>query len=118
MQVMKKNSKEKIKRNTEEKAYSKKEMEHYLGALNKIHGETLKGINENFVIVNLKIDRINDTLDEHTRILDEHSKMLGTHTNMIASLAKDVTEIKGELKKKVNYDEFNRRVGRLEAKVL
>ncbi|MFA5750780.1 MAG: hypothetical protein WC898_00615 [Candidatus Paceibacterota bacterium] len=108
---MKKNSKEKIKRNTKEKAYSKKEMEHYLGALNKMHGETLKGINENFVIVNLKIDRINDTLDEHT-------KMLGTHTNMIASLAEDVTEIKGELKKKVNYDEFNRRVGRLEAKVL
>lgn len=111
MHKMKKSIKDKIKKNTEEKAYSQKEMKHYLGALNEMHGETLKGINENFVIVNLKIDRMNETLDEHT-------KMLGTHTEMIASLAEDVTEIKSELKRKVNYDEFNRRVGRLEAKVL
>ena len=34
-----------------------KEMKHYLGLLNEMHGENLKGIREGFKILNKKFDR-------------------------------------------------------------
>lgn len=95
-------------------------MKRYLGVLNEMHGENLKGIREGFVIVNKK--------------LDEHSKILGSHTEMIGTLMEDVSElksgmatvkedlsiVKADLKKKVDYDEFIslvRRVQKLESKI-
>ena len=86
--------------------YSASEMNRYLGALNEVHGETLKGIKEGFVVVNKK--------------LDEHSRILKSHTEMIGTLMEDVGAIKGDLKKKVDYDDFLslvRRVQKIEAKI-
>lgn len=116
-------------------------MERYLGALNEMHGETLKGIKEGSIIVNKKLDRITGTLSEHTAILDKHTKILDSHTEiltehtrkldshteMIGSLMVDMTivkedlsVIKSDLKKKVDYDEFPslvKRVQKIEAKI-
>jgi hypothetical protein len=76
-----------------------KEMKHYLGLLNEMHGENLKGIREGFEILNKKLDN---------------------HTEMIGTLMEDVSTIKGDLKKRVDYDEFLslvRRVQKIEAKI-
>ena len=48
----------------------KKEMKGYLGMLNEAHGETLKSINDNFVLIEKR-------LDDHTRILNSHTEMIG-----------------------------------------
>ena len=97
---MKKPKKNKVKFPTLNKAiYSKGEMERYLGALNEMHGENLKTITENFVMVNLKLD---------------------SHTEMIGAIAEDVSTIKGDLKRKVDYDEFLslvKRVRKIEGKI-
>src|SRR3989344_7029410 len=104
-----------------------REMKRYLGALSEMHGETLKGIKEGFIIVNRKLDnhtKILDNhtkiLDSHTKILDSHTKILDSHTEMIGTLMEDVSGIKGDLKKKVDYDDFLslvRRVKKIEAKI-
>jgi hypothetical protein len=85
---------------------SNKEMKHYLGALGEMHEETLKGIKEGFIVVNKK--------------LDAHSKILDSHTEMIGVLMEDVSVIRSDLKKKVDYDDFLslvRRVQKIEAKI-
>jgi len=114
--------------------YSPTEMKRYLGALCETHDESLKAINENFFIVNRKLDehtKILDghtkKLDEHTKILDGHTKKLDSHSEMIGSLMEnmeivkgDISVIKGDLKKKVDYDDFLslvRRVQKIEAKI-
>ena len=81
-----------------EEMYPESEVKRYLGVLSEIHNEGLKTIREGFIIVNRKLD---------------------AHSKMIASLAEDVTEIKKELKKKVDYEEFavhTKRLDRLEAR--
>jgi hypothetical protein len=75
-------------------------MKHYLGSLNEMHGENLKGIRKGFIIVNRKIDGINKTLYQHTKKLDSHTEMIGI-------LLEDVSVIKSDLKKKVNYDRIS-----------
>ena len=83
-----------------------KDMERYLGALNEMHGENLKGIRESFIVLNRKFDN--------------QAKVLDSHTEMIGTLIEDVSIIKGDLKKKVDYDEFlslTRRVQKIEAKI-
>ena len=95
-------------------------MKRYLGALSEMHGETLKGIKEGFIIVNRKLDNHTKILDNHTKILDSHTKILDSHTEMIGTLMEDVSGIKGDLKKKVDYDDFLslvRRVQKIEAKI-
>ena len=116
-------------------------MHRYLGALNEMHGENLKGIKEGSIITNRKLDGITETLAEHTKILDkhtqilsshtetlnEHTKKLDSHTEMIGTLLVDMTVvkedlsvIKSDLKKKVDYDEFLslvKRVQKIEAKI-
>ncbi len=82
-----------------------KEMKHYLAVLNEMHGENLKGIREGFEILNKKFDN--------------QAKVLNSHTEMIGSLMVDVSSIKSDLKKKVDYDEFLslvKRVQNLESK--
>jgi len=79
--------------------YSNVEMERYLGALNEMHGKDLKTINENFVLINRKLD---------------------THTEMLGALMEDVSMIKSDVKKKVDYDEFLalvKRVQKIETKI-
>ena len=116
-------------------------MKHYLGVLNEMHGENLKGIREGSIITNKKLDKITETLSEHTKILDkhtaildqhtaildQHTKKLDSHTEMIGTLMTDMTIVKedlsivkSDLKKKVDYDEFLslvKRVQKIEAKI-
>jgi hypothetical protein len=83
-----------------------KEMKHYLDASAEIYNENLKGIREGSILVNRKIDNIIKTLD--------------SHTEMIGTLMEDVSIIKGDLKKRVDYDEFLslvRRVQKIEGKI-
>lgn len=101
---MKKEQKIKIKL-SENNTYSAKEIERYLGALNEMHSENLKGIRESFQILNRK--------------LDSHTEMIGTLMEDSAILKNDMQIVKKELKKKVDYDEFLslvQRVNKLEAK--
>jgi len=114
--------------------YSTPEMKHYLGALNETHNEHLKGIREGSIIVNKKLDNLTSVLDshtktldshtkilnEHTKKLDSHSKILNSHTEMIGILLEDVSVIKSDLKRKVDYDDFLslvRRVQKIESKI-
>ena len=88
--------------------YSGKEMERYLGALNEMHSENLKGIREGSVPINKKLDEIKETLSEHTKKLDSHTEMVGI-------LMEDTSIIKADLKRKVDYDEFLSLVKRVQA---
>jgi hypothetical protein len=111
----------KVAKNEDEK------MVRYLGALNEMHGETLKGIKEGFVVVNRKIDTINDTLDSHTEMIGtlmEDVSILKTDVSTLKSdmiiVKEDLSVIKSDLKKKVDYDEFLslvKRVQKIEAKI-
>lgn len=86
--------------------YSDKEIKHYLGALNEMHGENLKGIREGFEILNKK--------------LDSHTEMIGSLMEDMTIVKEDVSVIKSDLKKRVDYDEFLslvRRVQKIEAKI-
>jgi cell division FtsZ-interacting protein ZapD len=97
-----------------------KEMKHYLGVLNEMHGENLKGIREGFEILNKKFDRQEKTLDSHTKILSSHTEMIGSLMENMEIIKGDISTIKGGLKKKVDYDDFLslvRRVQKLEGKV-
>jgi|GEM_PF-2097124 len=111
--------KEKVKFN-ENIHYSPAEMNRYLGALCETHNEHLKGIREDSIILNRKINNITEVLSDHTRILNEHTKKLDSHTEMIGVLMEDVSVIKSDLKRKVDYDDFlalTRRVQKLESKI-
>ena len=68
-----------------------------------------------------------EILGAHTSVLKSHSETLATHTQMIGSLMEDVQVVKsdvqflkGALKKKVDYEEFEalaQRVSLLESKI-
>ena len=93
--------------------YSPTEMNRYLGALNEVHGETLKGIKENFVIVNRK-------LDSHTEMIGILTEDLSELKSDMITVKEDLSVIKGDLKKKVDYDDFLslvRRVQKIESKI-
>ncbi len=134
----------KVVKNTKSNA----EIKYYLDASAEIYNENLKGIREGSILVNRKLDKITATLSEHTNILTEHTRKLDSHTEMIGTLMEDVSIlkedvsvlksdvstlksdvviikddisiIKTDLKKKVDYDEFQslvRRVQNIEAKI-
>lgn len=108
---MKKDLKKKTK-SPENITYSDKEMKRYLGALNEMHSDNLKGMKEGFQIMNGRFDRIDKKLDQHT-------EMLGVLMVDVSILKDDMQIVKKELKKKVDYDEFLslvQRVNKLEAK--
>ncbi len=97
-----------------------KEMKHYMGALSEMHGETLKGIKEGFIVVNRKIDNITETLGGHSKKLDSHTEMIGSLVENMEIVKGDISTIKADLKKKVDYDDFLslvRRVQKIEAKI-
>ena len=62
------------------------EMKRYLGALNEMHSENLKAINENFILVNRK-------LDYHSVVLNSHTEMIGELKQEVTLLKEDVSEI-------------------------
>lgn len=90
-----------------------REMKHYLGVLNEMHGENLKGIREGFEILNKKFDR-------HEKVLDSHTDMIGALASDMTIVKEDLSIIKSDLKRKVDYDEFQslvKRVQKIEAKI-
>ena len=100
--------------------YSPAEMGRYLGALNEVHSETLKGIKENFIIVNKKLDSHSEMIG----VLMEDVSVLKSDVSTLKSdmkiVKEDVSVMKGDLKKKVDYDDFLslvRRVQKIEAKI-
>ena len=112
------NMKERVKK--EKTIYTAPEMKRYLGALSETHNEHLKGIREDSIIINRK--------------LDSHTKMIGVLMEDTSELKSDVSElksdmiivkedlsvIKGDLKRKVDYDDFLslvRRVQKIESKI-
>ena len=100
------NKSKKSKNDGKETTYSTGDMKRYLGALNEMHGENLKGIREGFVVVNQK--------------LDSHSEMIGSLMENMEIVKADISTIKADLKKKVDYDEFQslvRRVQKIESKI-
>ena len=103
----------KVKAKLSKDSYSNLEMERYLGALNEMHGETLKGINENFVLVNKK-------LDSHTEAIGELKVYVWVLKEDMQIVKGDLSVIKSDLKKRVDYDEFMslvKRVQKIEAKI-
>src|SRR3989344_4680721 len=91
--------KKKVAKRAEKPVYLEKDLKHFVGSLTENYNENLKGIREGFVVINNK-------LDSHTRKLDSHTRKLDSHTEMIGALMEDTTSIKGNLKKKVDYDDF------------
>jgi chromosome segregation ATPase len=104
--------------------HSTDDVKRYLGSLSEDFqgrvsalGEQFAGLNRKIDEQSRKLDEHGRKLDEHGRKLDEHSRKLDAHTEMIGAIAEDVAIIKGDLKKKVDYDEFQaltRRVAILE----
>jgi hypothetical protein len=83
-----------------------KDTERYLGALNEMHGQTLKAINENFVLVNRKLDSHSEMIGEmkeDVTVLKEDVSILKSDMKIVKE---DISSIKVDLKKKVDYDEF------------
>jgi len=81
------------------------DIKRHMGALSEDFQDKVK------VVAELALD-IKKTVDSHTKILDSHTEMIG---NVMIRLE----EIKGELKQKVDYQDFvklERRVVRLEAR--
>lgn len=76
------------------------DMKLHLGTLNEMHGETLKTINENFVLVNKK-------LDSHTEIIGEMKEDIEVIKTDIVVMKEDIKTIKEDLNKKVDYEEFS-----------
>ena len=71
---------------------SDERMKTYLGVLNEMHAENLRGLRDGFDIINRK-------LDAHTKILDSHTEMIG-------ELKEDVETIKDALTNKVDRSEL------------
>ena len=74
----------------EKAVYTQKEMKHYLGSLNEIHGENLKGIREGFVLINQK-------LDKHTQKLNSHTEMIGVLMEDVFVIKEDVSVLKSDI---------------------
>ena len=134
---MKKVKKPKLSKDT----YSALKMERYLGALNEMHGENLKGIKEGFIVVNRKLDSHTEmigelkedvselkedvsTLKSDMQIVKTDVSVLKTDVSSLKSdmqiVKGDISIIKSDLKKRVDYDEFInlvKRVQKIEAKI-
>lgn len=86
--------------------YSTPEMKRYLGALTETHNEHLKGIKEGFDILNRKFD--------------SQAEMVGALMEDMVIVKEDLSSIKSDLKRKVDYDDFLalvRRVQKIESKI-
>ena len=71
--------------------YTAKEMERYIGALNEMHGETVKGIGEGYMATNIRLDRIEYKIDSMGRILESHTEMIGVLMEDVSILKNDVS---------------------------
>ena len=101
------------------KKYEAGEVKRYLGVLSGQHRHDIKAIGEQYFDIKKTLDSHTKILDLHTETLKSHSNILNSHTEMIAQLMIDMTEVKNELKTKINVEQFARlekRVVRLESK--
>lgn len=95
------------KASSKEQLHTNTELKRYLGAMHEEHMDALKGMGEQFLDVNRK--------------LDSHSEMVGQMNVKISVIQEDIEFIKSGLKRKVDQEEFDaliRRVSILEKRVL
>lgn len=86
---------------------------HNLGALIENNNHRIKAIGEQY-------SGIQKTLDTHSEILQSHTEMTGKLMVNVEVIKSNVELLKGNLKKKVDYDEFlalERRMSILESKI-
>ncbi|KKU76301.1 MAG: hypothetical protein UY03_C0039G0004 [Parcubacteria group bacterium GW2011_GWA2_47_64] len=116
------------------RSYSGGDVKRYLGILKEHFDDKVAVVSEQFVDVRRDIAGVKSTLDSHTQILDSHTEKLNSHTGKLDShtemigkimtdieiLKGDMSEVKNDLKQKINRNEFvslERRVRLLESKV-
>ena len=107
-----------ITRNNNKGSYSGNEMKRYLGALTETHNEHLKTIKENSLIINKKMDGMKEILGSHTEMIGVLLEDVSTLKSDMVVVKEDLLAISGDLKKKVDYEEFLtlvKRVQNLEA---
>src|SRR3990172_2820063 len=95
---MKKKSPKKIN-----KTYTQKELGHHLGSLQEYYVENLKAIREGFGVIN-KFSNANRVF---SKILASHTEMIGHIMEDITVIKSNVSLLKSDLKKKVDYDDFS-----------
>lgn len=97
-----------------EKEYTSEDLMRYLGAMQEHTDDRFDAIQEYF-------PSINKRLDDHTRILETHTEMIGNLAIHLQVVQESVELIRGDLKRKIERDEFEtlmRRVLMLERRVL
>jgi len=77
----------------------RKEYECYIGAVNEDTQDKVSAVAEQLVGVNKNLDSVNKTLDSHTEII-------GSMKEDIEVIKTNIGFIKGDLKKKIDYEEF------------
>lgn len=107
--------------------YSGNDVKRYVGAISEEFRGYVKAVAEQYGDVKRKLDTHSEKLDSHTKILDSHTVTLNSHTEMIAKMMEnieilkgDMSEVKNDLKQKIDRHEFvtlERRVRVLESKV-
>lgn len=108
--------------------YTGDDIKRYLGAVEEFNADRFKAIQEFFPPVIKKLDahtgqieEINQKLDAHTEMIGNLAERMGNFELRMSAVQEDITIIKGGLKRKVDYDEFetlSRRVLVLERHVL
>ena len=120
-------AKKQDKKKETEETYTSADLKRYIGALMEENREQIKGISEQFVDFDRKLDLHTEILATHDQWfinidlkLNSHTIMIGTIAEDVAVLKEDVSIIKDDLKQKVDRGEFvalERRVSVVEANV-
>jgi|SRR3989344_1399279 len=118
--------KKEIGKQNNKRGHSTDEVKRYLGALKEHFDDKVKVVSDQFADVNRKLDAHTEKLDAHTEKLDSHTEKLNSHTEMIGKIMTDIeilkgdmSEVKNDLKQKIDRREFislERRVRLLESK--
>jgi hypothetical protein len=90
----------------------REEFQHFMGIMQE-------NTNAQFQLMGEQFQGIKNTLDAHTEAISSHTHMLGALMEDISIIKVDVQFLKTELRKKVDYDDFDnltKRVALLEAK--
>ena len=109
------------KASSKEQLHTNTELKRYLGALHEDQMDALKGLGEQFVDVNRKLDSHTEMIGGLSVRMTSVEQMIGHMEMNIAVMQEDIGFIKSGMKRKVDQDEFEaliRRVSVLEKRVL
>jgi len=98
----------------------REEYQRYLGVLKEDSDAKFQLLAEQYRSINEKLASHSEKLASHSEMLSSHSEKLDALADDIAIMKQDVHFLKGALKKKVDYDEFEaleKRVLSLESKM-